>query len=184
MKDISINSLNVNLVAPDPDRDAPFALEWFQSEFGRETLLLMGNAENEIKPSTLESEKKIVQEFLELEKTGEQFTWMIRNEDRTLGAVWIEMKVTKHLDAPSIHIMIGDKASRGKGIGRAVLSAMLEFIYHDLKMQQVYSRHLTRNESIARVLHSLGFANDGENYKDANGLIWQNVILVNPEHTQ
>lgn len=177
MKEISVDSVNVTLSIPDPERDAPFALNWFQSDYGRETLLLMGNAESEIKESTLESEKNILQEFLDLEKSGDQFTWMIRHEGRTIGAVWVELKDNDEVKSPSIHIMLGDKQSRGKGIGRAVLAAVIKQVSRNLPGKFIYSRYLFSNGAIARVLQSLGFANDGKPYKDVNGLIWQNVVV-------
>lgn len=180
MKDIAINSAGVTLVAPDADRDAPSALSWFNSPHGKETLLLMGNAEHEIGDSTLEREKKTILEFLELEKAGEQLTWAIRQADKTLGAVWIVLKDSDTLKAPSVHIMIGDKASRGKGIGRAVLLAVIQFINHDLHIPVIYSRHLVSNAAIARLLYSLDFVETGSVYKDENDLSWQNVILMAP----
>ena len=85
MKEIKTNMLDIILVAPDPERDAPFAHKWFTSEYGKETLLLMGNAECEIKPSTIESETVTLQNFIELEQKQEQLTWMIRDQEKTIG---------------------------------------------------------------------------------------------------
>lgn len=48
------NKKDIQLLAPDVDRDAPYAYEWFSHSEGRATLLSMGNAEDEIGSSTLE----------------------------------------------------------------------------------------------------------------------------------
>jgi RimJ/RimL family protein N-acetyltransferase len=177
MRDIHTDIPNINLAAPDPERDAPFALNWLTSKFGKETLLLMGNAENEIEPSTLESERKIIQEFVELQKENKQLTWMIRDQDKTIGAAWIELVDTADVKSPGIHIMIGDKEYRGMGIGRAVISELLTYLATDLRASDVYSRHLVDNDAAKKLLESCGFSNEGSAYSDANNLNWQNVHL-------
>lgn len=177
MRDIQTDIPDISLVTPNPERDAPFALNWFVSKFGKETLLLMGNAENEIEPSTLESETKIIGEFIELEKDNKQLTWMIRDQDKTIGATWIELADTPDVKSPAIHIMIGDKEYRGKGIGRSVINEMLQYLDTDLRANDVYSRHLASNEAAKKLLESCGFGNDGEVYSDSNDLNWQNVHL-------
>jgi RimJ/RimL family protein N-acetyltransferase len=177
MRDIQTEMTDINLVTPDPERDAPFALNWFISKLGKETLLLMGNAEHEIEPSTLDSERKIIEEFVELEKENKQLTWMIRDRDKTIGAVWIELIDTSNVKSPGVHIMIGDKEYRGKGIGQAVISELLKYLSTDLKANEVYSRHLVGNKAAKRLLESCGFSNEGEEYTDANNLNWQNVHL-------
>lgn len=177
MRNIQTEIQNINLVTPNPERDAPFAVNWFTSKFGKETLLLMGNAENEIEPSTLESETKIIGEFIELERENKQLTWMIRDLDKTIGAAWIELIDTPDVKSPGIHIMIGDKKYRGMGIGRAVISELLKYLATDLKASDVYSRHLVDNYAAKRLLESCGFSRESKAYTDANNLNWQNVHL-------
>ena len=55
----------LELVQPDIERDAPISLEWLEGDVGRNTLRLMGNTDENNKPSTLEAEKERVQGFLE-----------------------------------------------------------------------------------------------------------------------
>ncbi len=64
------NDSSIQLLSPDPDRDALFALSWFQRPEGHATLLSMGNANSEIEPSTLEGEMAIMREFISLEQEG------------------------------------------------------------------------------------------------------------------
>lgn len=178
MINIKIDNIpNLNLTAPNPERDAPYVHNWFTSEFGKETLLLMGNAENEIKPSTLESEKATLQKFIEQGRNHEQLTWMIRERDKTIGAVWIELVDTPEVKSPAIHIMIGDKDYRGQGIGKIVMSEMIQYTKNELNLHDIYSRHLTNNGAAAALLDSLGFSKDGDVYMDDNKLVWQNVYL-------
>ena len=174
---LKAGSLVVRLIKPNVDRDAPFALGWFKSDHGNQTLLLMGNAENEIKPSTLYNEKKTLKKFIELEKSNEQITWMIQTDNKTIGAVWIELKDDEFVKSPAVHMMIGDPKYRGKGIGKIIMSEMLKYIKEKLKSNIVYSRHLVNNKPVTALLDYFGFTNDGKSYIDINNLEWQNVKL-------
>lgn len=175
---MKIDIHDIELVKPDPERDAPFAFDWFTSNYGEETLLLMGNSKSEIKPSTLESETDTLRTFLELEKLNEQITWMIRHKNATIGAIWIELNSTSEIKAPSVSIMIGNKKYRGNGIGDIVMKKVIEYIKTELKTPEIFARHLLENTGSKNMLKSLNFVNDGEAYIDKNGLNWQNVHLI------
>jgi len=176
MHDITTALPDLTLVPPNPTRDAPSALAWFQSVHGRETLLRMGNPAHKITAPTLEGETRTLHEFLELEKTGQQLTWMIRYDDQTIGAVWLELVATPHLQAPAVHIMVGDPSYRGKGVGKAVLQEMIRYAAYSLQAPVLYSRHLTSNAAIAHLMQALGFVRDGMPYVDADGLEFQNIL--------
>ncbi|MEP7204856.1 MAG: GNAT family N-acetyltransferase [Candidatus Saccharibacteria bacterium] len=178
MNDIMTKIAGLSLVAPDTERDAPFALDWFTSDFGTETLLSMGNPEAKIKPSTIESEKAIIDQFVKLEKAKKQLTWMIRYRNKTIGAGWIELVDSEAVRSPSIHIMIGDKNLRGRGIGKSITKALIEYADHSLGAPPIYSRHLVSNKPAEALLKSLGFTNDGDSYIDGDRLEWQNLHLM------
>lgn len=177
MKDIQTPIDGLALVRPDPSRDALFALSWFESPHGRETLILMGNPPYKITTPTLKEEIDRVHEFLKLEKEGKQLTWMIRYDNQTIGAVWLELQDTDNVKSPAFHIMIGDKSYRGKGFGRVIMQAMINYVKDTLKSKVLYSRHLTNNSGIAHLSDSLGFVNDGPPYKDSDELEFQNIKL-------
>lgn len=177
MHDIQTSIKGLVLARPDPTRDASFALSWFESPHGRETLLLMGNAEDEISPTSIEKEADTLTKFLELEKENKQLTWMIRYDNKTIGAAWLELESTDHVKSPAFHIMIGDKDYRGRGFGKAIMQEMIIYTRDVLKSKVLYSRHLTSNSKIARLNNKFGFVKDGKAYKDSNGLEFQNVKL-------
>ena len=137
----------------------------------------MGNAESEIQESTLEGEGATIREFLELEKTGKQITRMIINDNRTIGAVWIELFENHGIKPPSLHIMIGNPEYRGKGIGRFVMQTAINYIRDNLQYKTIYTRHLASNIPVSKLNESLGFEKDGVPYTDDNGLVWQNIKL-------
>lgn len=172
------NRIDIQLLRPDIKRDAIFALSWFDRSEGRQTLISMGNAEHEIKPTTLEDEKITLSEFIKLEKEEKQITRMIVADNKTIGAVWIELFSNHGVKPPSIHIMIGNPDYRGKGIGRSVMEAAIDYINHSLHQNIIYSRHLISNQTISLVSSSLGFKPDGAAYTDKNNLVWQNIKLT------
>ena len=86
MSDLSTLIPELVLTSPVPDRDARFALSWFEAESGRDTLLKMGNAPDEITEPSLEDELATLEEFLTLENEGKQKTWMLRYGEITIGA--------------------------------------------------------------------------------------------------
>ncbi len=169
---------DVRLLNPDIERDALFAFGWFSRPEGRQTLLSMGNAEHEILTSTIEGEKNTIRDFIRLEADKQQITRMISVDDKTIGAVWIELYENHGVKPPSVHIIIGDPEYRGKGIGASVMRSAIDYARHELGYKTIYSRHLVANQAIISVNKSLGFENDGEPYCDANGLTWQNVKLA------
>jgi len=168
--------IHIELVKPNIDRDAPFAFAWFDRPEGKQTLLSMGNAENEITSPTLEGEIETLKSFISMEAEGTQTTRMIRIDNKTVGAVWVEWSENHDVQPPSIHVIVGDLAYRGKGVGTAALKKAIEMVYEQKPSTNIYSRHLVNNTSIANIMTDLGFTNDGALYTDANRLQWQNIV--------
>jgi len=176
MSDLSTSIPELVLTNPVPGRDASFALSWFEAESGRDTLLKMGNAPDEITAPSLEGEMATLEEFLALENEGKQKTWMLRFGEITIGAAWIDLIENHGVEAPSVHLMIGDPSFRGKGIGKAAMNTMITYL-NKTGSNTVYSRHLVSNEAVTGLNRSLGFVPDGQSYIDENGLEWQNIKL-------
>ncbi|MEO5690880.1 MAG: GNAT family N-acetyltransferase [Candidatus Saccharimonadales bacterium] len=180
MKDLKTHLPNVILVKPIPARDAKFAYEWFKSSYGKDTLLKMGNVEDEIREPSLKAELARLEDFLKLEKEGKQITWVIRSENSTIGAAWINLYESNGVKAPSIHLMIGDHSYRGRGIGKATMAAMVNYLQKTGE-ETVYSRHLVSNETVRALNRSFGFILDGQPYLDNDKLEWQNIMLRLPK---
>jgi RimJ/RimL family protein N-acetyltransferase len=175
LKEVATELPELTLVQPDIERDAPAGVRWLEGETGRDTLRLMGNPEKHNKPSTLEEERQRVRNFI---ISATQRTWMIRYQQNIIGAVWIDLTSTNYLAAPSVHIMIGDPAARGKGIGGHTIRAIINLLEQQHKFTTLHSRHLVENIGSARLLAKLGFQTDGNPYADDDGLRWQNVHLT------
>lgn len=179
MGELMTNNPDVKLTSPDIERDASFALGWFSQDAGRDTLLSMGNAPHEIQEPTLESEQDTLREFIDLERDGIQKTWMIRHGDATIGAAWIDLVENHGVEAPSVHLMIGEPSFRGQGIGGAVMRTMLDYLSKS-GVRTVHSRHLTSNVAVTRLNQEIGFENDGGPYTDGDGLEWQKIVISLP----
>ena len=174
------NRSDIQLVMPDEKRDAVFALGWFERPEGRATLLSMGNAESEIEPPTIETESATIREFLTLEAQRRQITRMIRADNKTIGAVWIELFENHGVKPPSIHILIGAPEYRGKGIGMSVMQSTIDYVMGVLGEPIIYSRHLVENTAVSKLNEKIGFVKEGGPYVDDNGLRWQHIKLVIP----
>lgn len=171
---LQTNNPDVLLVEPDVERDAALGVQWLGGELGRATLTSMGVADKDNKPTTLEYERQRVKDFIEKE---DQLNWMIQYQGRVVGSVWADLQQVGNVQAPAIHIMIGDPVVRGKGVGFAATSKVTEHL-EGLGFETIYSRHLTKNNGASGLLQSLGFTNLGEPYTDEDGLEWQNVLKV------
>ncbi len=171
------NRKDIQLLVPDIEGDALFAYGWFTQPEGRATLLSMGNAESEIEESTLAGEKEIIQEFIDLEKANKQITRMIIVDEKTIGAVWIELFENHGIKPPSLHLMIGNPEYRGKGIGRSVMESAIDYIRDVLREKTIRTRHLANNIPVSKLNESLGFEKEGDPYTNENGLVWQNIRL-------
>lgn len=175
MKTIPLETDNpdIQLVVPDIERDATLSVKWLQGELGRATLTSMGVADKDNKPTTLDRERERIREFI---KRDDQLNWMIEHQGKVVGSIWVDLVQAENLPAPAIHIMIGNPEMRGKGVGYAATSKVIEHLLHERKAKNIYSRHLTKNNVASNLLGSLGFEKLGEPYTDENDLEFQNMI--------
>ncbi len=169
---LATKSPDIELIEPNIERDAPIAVRWLEGDIGKTTLRLMGNSEADIKTPTLEEEKERIKGFLESE---DQITWMISLHDKPVGAVWVNLKPTEYLAAPSVHIMIGDTDARGHGVGGNTIDAVMDYLRGTGDYQELYTRHLVSNVPAGKLFEDAGFSTLGESYEDDNGLSWQNA---------
>lgn len=164
----------VELVPPNPERDTPHAMRGFADEAGKRTLLLMGNPERVITPTSYQKEHDILSSFVELAQSGERLTWMMSADDKTIGAIWVELKAADGVPTPAVSVMIGDPAYRGQGLGRAAMVSVIDHLKANTDYENLYARRLTDNTGSAALLDSLGFTAMGGPYTDEDGLTFQN----------
>ncbi|MCA9344038.1 GNAT family N-acetyltransferase [Candidatus Saccharibacteria bacterium] len=169
---LETNNPHLKLIEPDIERDAANGIKWLEGDMGRTTLRLMGVADEHNKPTTLEAEKERVNDFLTRQ---DQLNWMIEYQGKVVGSVWVDLEASDFLASPSVHIMIGDLDMRGKGVGLASVSTIIEYLKSNGE-KTIYSRYVTTNEVSEHLLSKLGFEPLGEPYNDGD-LLFQNVSL-------
>jgi RimJ/RimL family protein N-acetyltransferase len=169
---------NIRLIEPDVERDAPLSFEWLSGEQGRHSQRLLGVAEKDIHPPTLDREEARVESFLDRE---DQLVWMIEVAGDVVGAVEVNLADSEYVPAPWITIFIGDHSVRGGGIGTTVMRAVVSWLVLERSVDLIFARYRIGNETSAQMLLKLGFENDGEVYADHDGLEWQNVIYRQEE---
>ena len=163
---------SITLVEPDLKRDPALGVKWLQGNLGFHTLSLMGVPDKDNKPTTLEAETERVRGFIEGKN---QLNWMIQYQRKIVGLVWVDLSPWEGLPAPSVHIMIGDPEMRGKGVGTASMRSVLDYLENQ-GHATIYSRHLTFNDTVKKMLFSLGFEDAGIPHSDADGLEWQDLV--------
>lgn len=174
LHELSTSNPAVKLVSPNVERDAALGVTWIAGPEGRRTLKLMGVADSENQPSSLEAETARVQGFLD---AHDQYNWMINYGGRIIGTVWADLEPASHIKAPAVSIMLGDPQARGGGLGTAALAAVVAEL-QSRGHRTVYARHLTGNRASAAMLNKLGFQPHGAPYTDADGLHWQNCLTT------
>ncbi len=170
---LETNNPDLKLIEPNIERDAVNGVKWLEGDVGHATLQLMGVTEEDNKPTTLQQERARVSDFLTRE---DQLNWMIEYQGKVVGSVWVDLEPSKQLLSPSVHIMIGDPASRGQGVGLASISSVLQYL-KDSGERAVYSRYVTMNVGSEHLLSKLGFNKLGEPYQ-SDDLLFQNVKLT------
>jgi RimJ/RimL family protein N-acetyltransferase len=170
--ELATGDSSVRLVEPDVGRDASLGLQWLAGEAGRETLRLMGVTDANNHPSTLEQERQRIQDFID---KSDQLNWMIAKDEQVIGPIWVELRPIEYLNAPSMHIMIGEPSARGQGTGGQAFRAVANYLECERHESVIYTRHLLDNIGSAKLAAASGFQEDGALYEDANGLRWQNM---------
>jgi RimJ/RimL family protein N-acetyltransferase len=168
-----LTSENVDLVAPKVRRDAPLSLAWLNGPAGHETQRLMGNVPGNTHDSDLAAEEDRVRKFLD---DSQVYHWMIKTNGQVVGAIWLDLAKTDYLEAPSVHIMIGDPAVRGQGVASAAVTLVTGWAHMGVS-DLVYSRALVDNLSSRRLLEGQGAVATGQEYQDNDGLRWQNYCF-------
>lgn len=162
---------NLRLVAPDIDRDPPLGVGWMSGSMGRETQRLMGIPLQDIHDHDLEEERRLIKFFIDTES---ELVWMIEQDQTVVGAVEIGLKIPKEEYGPSFSIMIGDPAARARGIGKKVMSQVIEYLRQS-GYKELRSRYIRGNMASEAIHLALGFVKVGNWYTDDDGVTWQNL---------
>lgn len=163
----------LQLIEPDINRDPPIGIQWMSGVEGEKTQRLMGIAPNDIHEHTFAEEVELFKNFI---STDDEIVWMIEYQGKIIGIVEVGTKIPPEENGPSISIMLGDASARGKGIGKRVMTRVIEYLF-SLGHVEVTARYIEGNSASEAMNVSLGMQKVGQAYVDEDGLKWQNVRL-------
>jgi RimJ/RimL family protein N-acetyltransferase len=86
------------------------------------------------------------------------FAICLLQDDRTIGFTGLVDINWRHAKAEN-YLVIGDKATWGKGLGKEATRLVLEYGFRELRLNRVYA--YTTNERFARLAKSLGYGVEG-----------------------
>lgn len=114
---------------------------------------------------------KTEHELRKLDDDDGKIAWDILVAGKPAGIVRLDMD-DEYVEAPSLYCAVDDKYG---SIKNAVMKETLSYAYRSLPYESVHSRYLITDNEDAKLYKSLGFEPDGKQYKDDDGMEWQNV---------
>jgi RimJ/RimL family protein N-acetyltransferase len=165
------NSDGVRLIKPNVERDAALGVSWLNSEFGSQTMSLMGSELTN--GTTLAAERTRVQDIIDNEN---HYNWMIEKDGRVVGSVWIDLKEKEGNLEAWLSIMIGDPKARKHGVGLSSCKAVIDWAFGEGSFTMLKARHHTQNLVSPKLLTALGFRSIGDLYQE-DQYKWQDYAL-------
>ncbi|MFQ8602807.1 MAG: GNAT family N-acetyltransferase [Anaerovoracaceae bacterium] len=99
--------------------------------------------------------------YNKMDATKLDFTIVTREDETPIGRIFIS-RINKHFDSLDItKFYIGDKELWGEGLGREIITEVLEYCFTFLHMERVTSDYYTGNKRAAALYESLGFTEEG-----------------------
>ncbi len=81
-------------------------------------------------------------------------------KDRAIGHVGF-YKIDHRIRSAEFAIVIGDRSTWGKGLGRACTRFAIEYGFDELNLRRIYLEVLVTNERAVKLYRSLGFVEEG-----------------------
>ena len=87
---------------------------------------------------------------------------IVAEDDREQILGLVSLTNIDHLNQSAVlHIMIGDTAHQGKGMGTFAVKAMMDHAFRNLNLHRVELKALTSNERARHVYEKVGFVREG-----------------------
>jgi ribosomal-protein-alanine N-acetyltransferase len=81
-------------------------------------------------------------------------------KDRAIGHVGL-YKINHRIRSGEFAIVIGDRSTWGKGLGRACTRFAIEYGFDELNLRRIYLQVVASNEHAIKLYRSLGFVEEG-----------------------
>lgn len=101
-----------------------------------------------------------IREFLDREKDQNAFDFVVLYNGEKIGRAYLSQwdKNSRRIDITRIYI--GDKSYKGKGLGRVLLSSIVEYCFNILEVNRISLDYLDGNPA-QKLYESLGFVKEG-----------------------
>lgn len=158
--------------------DTDLIVRWRNSEDVRKNFIYQ-------EEFTCESHLQWLEKYVD---TGKVVQFIIENEDgKPIGSTYLR-DIDTHHNKAEFGIFIGEKLSRGKGLGFRATTLTLCYAWKELNLHRVYLRVLSDNTSAVKAYEKAGFIHEGllkddvflrGQYRD---VVW--MAVINPEYQE
>lgn len=101
-----------------------------------------------------------IREFFDREKEQNSFDFVVLYNGEKIGRAYLSHwdKNSRSIDITRIYI--GEKSCKGKGLGRALMSSLIEYCFNILEVNRISLDHYDGNPA-QRLYESVGFVKEG-----------------------
>lgn len=152
MRDL-LEGKNVRLTSVD-EQDIPIIEEWFNKvEFLRYYDML---------PAIPKNLKQVADMIKDYNASQERYIFAIRTKDnnRIIGVAGFDEIIWSN-GVSTVFIGIGDNKFTGKGIGKEVMSLLLDFGFNELNFYRIQLNVIAYNDRAIKLYEGLGFVREG-----------------------
>lgn len=130
-----------------------------------------------------------LEEWLEYHRRcKDEVVWVIaqQRDDRCIGHVGL-YNIDLRVRSAEFGILLGDRETWGKGIGRACTKFVLEIGFFELNLNRIYLSVLVTNERAIRLYRTLGFREEGRmrqaQFKNGSYVDCLNMAILRDEYS-
>lgn len=139
---------------PAEREDIPLFVRWFNDYATSRTLGLRS-------PMSIAMEEQWFERAVaDQGKTGYHFVACLRADDRPIGTIGL-FDLDLNNGSAGLGISIGEPADRGRGLGSAMLRALLGWAFAHLRLERVWLEVYDFNPGARRVYQRVGFVDEG-----------------------
>jgi len=107
-----------------------------------------------------EVDQKWFDDYMSRRNTSVRCAIVEENNDEILGLVSL-VSIDYMNQLAELHIMIGDNANQGKGIGSFAVTSILKHAFYDLNLHRIELSVLTSNQRAINLYEKVGFVREG-----------------------
>lgn len=128
-----------------------------------------------------------IREFLQREQDETVFDFMVVHEGKEIGRAYLSRYDKDYSSIDITRIYIGDRSMQGKGLGKALMKALMAFCFEELELNRVTLDFYDGNKAQG-IYRALGFVDEGiareAGYKDGEYHNFNLMSMLKREYQQ